>query len=140
MRRKDYTQMREVLSYSVTPMLLGNNKRSRRLARRLFWRFGLRSSVFDAKSSRELDFMISSSFSPLPETSDDEFIILGLERFASERDDTTCLLVPCSHKFVELIKRNKNKLEARFIIRLPLEIEQSFRIGAKMPYAKKGIS
>ena len=131
--------MREVLSYSVYPMLMGNVKSSRRLARRLFWRLGLRSSIFDVQSSRELDLMISSVFSPLPDTSDDEFIILGLERFASERDDMTCLLVPCSKGFEDFTERNRQRLELRFIIRSCREVEDALRSESKMPYERKGI-
>ena len=129
--------MREVISHTVTPMLLGNNKRSRRLARRLFWHFGIRSSIFDIHRSTELDLMISAHFSPLPETEDGEFILLGLERFADEHEDNTCLLVPCSSEYAEFIKQNKQSLEKRFIIRLPIEIEKSLDHGAGMPYERK---
>ena len=132
--------MRDVLSYSISPMLLGNNKCSRRLARRLFWRFGVRSCIFDTKSSRELDFMISASFSPLPDIYDDEFTILCFEKFASEMDDMTFMIVPCSQDFEELIQRNSPRLEKRFIIRTPSDIDRAIRLRSKTPYAKKGIS
>ena len=80
--------------------------------------------------------MLSTRFFPLPETEDGEFILLGLERFADEREDNTCLLVPCSHEYVEFVKRNKHRLEERFIIRLPIEIEGSLNCGAEMPYER----
>jgi hypothetical protein len=132
--------MREVLPCSVIPMLLGNNRCSRRLARRLFWRLNLRSVIFDTFSSGELDLMISAAFSPIPMTSNDEFILLGLEKFAAENDDMTCLLVPCSDWFVEFTDRYRQRLDERFIIRLPAEVERATRVGSKMPYARKGIS
>ena len=130
--------MRDVLPYSVTPMLMGNNKCSRRLARRLFWRLGLKSSIFDTHSSRELKFMLSSAFFPLSDTLDDEFLLMGLESYAREHDDMTCLLVPCSNKFEAFIRRNRQKLENRFIIRSCRDVEHSIRSESKMPYAKKG--
>ena len=132
--------MRDVLSCSVTPMLLGNNKCSRRLARRLFWRFSLKSSIFDTHSSGMLDLMLSASFTPIPGLSDDEFILLGLERFACENDDMTLLLVPCSRDFEGFVKRNKRRLEEKFIIRSPREIECATTFGSKMPYKKRNIT
>ena len=132
--------MRDVLPCSVIPMLMGNNRCSRRLARRLFWRLNLRSVIFDTFSSGGLDLMVSAAFSPLPITSNDEFILLGLEKFAAENDDMTCLLVPCSDEFGELVARNRHRLDERFIIRLPDEVSRATAVGSKMPYARKGIS
>lgn len=132
--------MRDVLSYSISPMLLGNNKCSRRLARRLFWRFGVRSCIFDVKGSRELDLMISASFSPLPATYDDEFMILCFEKFALEMDDLTFMIVPCTRDAEDLLQRNSHRLEKRFIIRTPSDIDRAIRLRSKTPYAKKGIS
>lgn len=129
--------MKEIISHMITPMLLGNNKCSRRLARRLFWRYGIRSNIFDVCRSIELDLMLSAVFSPLPQASDAEFILLGLNRFADEREDNTCLIVPCSSKFAELINQNRQGFERRFIIRTPNEIEKSLNHGAKMPYERK---
>ena len=79
--------------------------------------------------------MISACFFPLSKTTDSEFILLGLERFASEREDLTCLIVPCNSRFERFIDQNKIRLEKRFIIRSPLDIEGSLNHGAEMPYA-----
>ena len=114
--------MRDVVPCSVIPMLIGNNKSSRRLARRLFWRFSVRSHIFDHRSSRILDFMLAAAFSPLPNTEDDEFILLTLDRFASEHSDMTYLLVPCSDEARALVERGRPTLEGGFIIRSPEEM------------------
>lgn len=81
--------------------------------------------------------MISARFSPLSETYDDEFTLLSLDRFAAEREENTCLLVPCSKGHAVFIEQNKQALEKRFIIRLPHEIEAALDHCAEMPYERK---
>lgn len=127
--------MRDVAPYSVMPMLLGNTKDARRLARRLLWYFSLRSYVFDRCPSWELRLMLAARFSLLPDVDGDEFLILTLERFAAEHDDMTFLLVSCSPEANNFLKRNRFALEDKFLIRSSSEMLKAFREGADSPYA-----
>ena len=128
--------MRDVVPYSVLPMLLGDTKDARRLARRMLWFFSLRAYIFDRRRSRELQLMLAARFSPLPMVEDDDFLILTLERFAAEHDDMTCLLVSCSEESASFIARNRGALEKRFLIRSSGEMLEAFRKGIDSPYAK----
>ena len=127
--------IREAVSCSVIPMLIGDNKISHRLARRLFWRYSVRSHVFDRQCSCALRLMLSASFSPLPVTDDDEFILMTLERFARERDGFTYLLVPCSKSSKAFIDRNRAALGTGFIIRSPGELITSMRSKLSSPFS-----
>ena len=124
--------IREAVSCSVVPMLMGDNKSSRRLARRLFWRFSLRSNIFDSQASSALRFMLSAKFRPLPEQGD-EFTLMSIERFAYERDGMTFLLIPCTRKARDFVERNRSDLENKFIIRSPKAMNRSLREG-EIPY------
>ena len=134
--------MRDVVSSSVIPMLLGDNNNSRRLARRLFWYFNLRSYIFDKKCSLRLGLMLSAAFCQLPGGRSDEFIIMTLERFTGENDDMTFLLVTCSPEAERFIERNGGALEEKFLIRTYAETVASLKQDERSPYCpiyqKKG--
>lgn len=127
--------MRDVVPYSVLPMLLGNTKDARRVARRLLWYFSLRSYVFDRHASWELRLMPAARFFPIPDVGGDEFLVLTLERFAAEHDDMTFLLVACSPESEKFIKRNRSTLEDRFLLRFSNDMLRAFREGIDSPYA-----
>lgn len=125
---------RNVISGSVLPMLLGDNKDSRRLARRLFWHFNLRSHIFARKCSLTLSLMLSAVFSPLPDSDSDEFVLMTVERFAAEHDEMTFLLVTCSKEAEAFIEKNRSALENRFLIRSYSETIASLNQDEKAPY------
>ena len=111
--------MRDVVMSAVRPLLLGQGKSARRVAWRLFAEYGVISTLLDFKRTLGTVFYPFSSFRCLPAPVSEEFIIMSLERLSDESGELTLILIPCNRFFDELVKRNRERLEIRFILRSP---------------------
>ena len=114
--------MRSTVSVAVKPVLLGGEKLALKIALLLFLRYMVSSCVF----SKELPFfrklLIFARFKELPSSKNDKLTVMALEHYANEYGDSTYILIPCDEEHAELVWRNKEILENRFIIRTPEEI------------------
>lgn len=115
--------MKDAIATSVFPILLGSCKVARKTYRKLFRIYGLTSVVLDEETSALSYFSIVSRFKPLPKMKSDEFVLMSLNKFSSEHDDMTLLLIPCTDLYSEFVERNRAWLEKRFIIRSPENAE-----------------
>lgn len=111
--------MRDVVTSAVRPLLLGYGRVARQTAWRFFAEYGVMSTVLDKKRTLGSYFSVFSSFRLLPSSESDEFIIMSLERIADEMGELTIIVVPCSPFYRDFIKRNRERLETRFILRSP---------------------
>lgn len=111
--------MRDVVTSAVRPLLLGYGKVARQTAWRFFAEYGVTSTVLDRKRTLGAYLSLFFSFRPLPDSESDEFILMSLDRLADEMGDLTLLVVPCSPFYFDFIKRNRERLETRFILRSP---------------------
>ena len=114
--------MRDVVTSAVRPLLLGYGKVARHTAWRFFAEYGVISTVLDRERSLGAFFPLFFSFRLLPRSNEDEFIIMSLERLADEMGEITPIIVPCSSFYHDLIKRNRERLETRFILRSPEKV------------------
>ena len=110
--------MKDVVRSAVFPILLGYGKTARMTAWRLFADYGVRSVLLDREKPLGAFFSLFFTFRKLPSVSD-EFTLMSLERLSDEQSDMTCLIIPCTEHYAELIKRNRARLECRFILRSP---------------------
>ena len=108
--------MRDVVMTAVRPLLLGGGRVARETAVRFFMEYRVFSVLLDRK--RPL-FSLFTSFTQLPDTRSDEFLLMSLERLGDELSDVTCLVIPCNEEFEAFVKRNRERLETRFILRSP---------------------
>ena len=113
--------MRMTVSTSVKPVLLGGGGTAIRVALCLFCRYALRSHLFSPKKGLVLSPLLTS-YHALPNTANDRFVIMDLERLTTEYGESTYLLIPCTPECASLVSRNRARLESRFIIRSPREI------------------
>lgn len=114
--------MRDVVTSAVRPLLLGYGKVARQTAWRFFAEYSVTSTVLDRRRTFGSYFSLFFSFRSLPCSDSDEFIIMSLERLADEMGDLTLMIVPCTPFYRELVKRNRERLETRFILRSPEKV------------------
>ena len=114
--------MRMTVSTSVKPVLLGGGGTALKVALRLFARYALRSHVFSREKALRFAVPLFSSFHALPDSKDDKFTLMDLERLPVEYGESTYLLIPCTPEYTSLVSRHRARLESRFIIRSPKEI------------------
>jgi len=114
--------MRDVVTSAVRPLLLGCGKVARQTAWRFFAEYSVTSTVLDRRRTFGSYFSLFFSFRSLPCSDSDEFIIMSLERLADEMGDLTLMIVPCTPFYRELVKRNRERLETRFILRSPEKV------------------
>ena len=111
--------MRDVVISAVRPLLLGYSKVSRLTAWRFFAKYGVVSTVLDQKRTVGSYFTLFSVFRFLPSALSDEFTLMSLERIADEMGEFTVVIIPCTEEYSAFVKRNREWLETRFILRSP---------------------
>ncbi|MCI6502750.1 MAG: hypothetical protein MSA49_05940 [Clostridia bacterium] len=112
--------MNTTIATAVLPFLLGGGPVAYRTALRLFFRHGLFSVVFARKKTLFSHPRWISRFFPLPDGSADDFIFMTLERYIAEEErDRIFVLVPCTPESEAFVKRNRSRLESRFVLKTP---------------------
>lgn len=109
--------MRRIIYDSVVPIILGNEKLAYKIAASLFFRYGLVSNIFAESRSFASHFAFFTLYHTLPSSKNDCFVLMSLDRFYTERGESTYLLIPTNEEYAALIKRNLENLERKFIIR-----------------------
>ena len=117
---KDRTLLKEARLYFV-PVLLGSNKLSHRISRKIFRKYGIVSLVLDEKPSLRDAFSLSSKFVQIYCRGGE---LLCAELCALARAQTYCLplLVATSPRFEALVNEFSLSLEPQFIICKPDEL------------------
>ena len=118
----------------MTPIILGNTSAAYKVAARLFFRYGLISNIFARTQTIASHLLFFTRFNPLPESRNDCFTLMALERFYVEQGESTYLLIPADGEHEDFVKRNSDVLETKFILRRP---EDVMREGDIFPLAPK---
>ena len=117
---KDRTLLKEARLYFI-PVLLGSNKLSHRISRRIFRKYGMTSLILDEKRSWRDAFSLSSRFVPIY-CRDSELLCSELCILGESEPYSLPLLVATSPRFEALIDEFAHTLEPRFIICSPDEL------------------
>lgn len=109
----------EYLPSLYAPVLLGDGRDARRLARRLFWKYGLASHVLSSRKdilSRLTPWMVHHR---LPERAGDDICTLALRHLAAELQscDRQPILFLCDNGKWSLSSENLSYLESCYLVR-----------------------
>jgi hypothetical protein len=113
---------RSTISASVTPIILGGTPMAYKTAAHLFFRYGLISNIFATSQTLASRLVFFTRFNPLPESRNDCFALMSLERFYVEQGESTYLLIPADRDQEDFVKRNSDALETKFILRRPKDV------------------
>jgi hypothetical protein len=116
MRKEDL--MHQAKGYFL-PLILGNTPEARRLARRLFKKFGIRPFILDEEHSWKSFFSLSYYLSPLCRTESTRLLLEQLEDIARQYPGTLPILVPTTAKYREAINGHREAMERIFVIKEP---------------------
>ena len=117
---------REAFRMQYVPVLLASDRQARRLARSLFWRFGVPTHVFDSRFSflcRHTPWVVCHI---LPHDACSDVITLALLEFAREgqSDDHILLLFAPDQAWSAMTPKQRCLLETTYILR---------KIGDELP-------
>ena len=133
---KNHTLLKEARLYFV-PILLGSNKRSHRISRKIFRKYGIVSLILDEKASLRDAFSLSSKFVQIY-CKDGE--LLCSELCALVRSEPYCLplLVATAPRFEAFLDEFAPSLEPRFIICKPDELFSLSPLASIKDFKKGG--
>ena len=112
----DKTFIRQEARCYFVPFLLGDNKKSHRLSRKILRKYSIRSFVLDDKRTFADIWNFSSKFLKLSITENDYITLLQLLDFASELPYTMPILIPCSDEYEKFVKIHQKELESVFVL------------------------
>lgn len=130
----DYNK-NDMLRESVIPALLGNSAAARFMAFRIYLRYGIISYIC-ADRPRLFDRIDPfSKFFPLHSASEEGVMLEVLDYLARDREYLP-VIIPCGEYFENFVEKNREFLEARFII----ADRESFFTKKPMSILKEGAS
>ena len=122
MDKSSATAIRKEAQIYFQPFLLGNNKDSRRLSRKIFKKYGITSYVLDEKRSIANLSLFSHRFIKLLPTNEPSILALQLLELLAQTENVLPILVPCSKEYENFIERCKTVLETDFVLSTPNEV------------------
>ena len=121
----DKSEIREEARLYFVPFFLGDNSLSHKLSNKIYVKHKIVSYILDTKKSI-IDFLdFTSVFWLLYHTQEDGTILTQLKYLSKQFPYTLPILIPCTKEYTELVERNKDFLEAYFIISNPDDIIHS---------------
>lgn len=116
----------EILSGEIVPVLLGASPETAETSRQMFRKYRVLSHVFCEKIPLPYRFMLSMKFHVVRHSRHDRILITALEDFADQitTADVILYLIPCTEEYNNLIWRNRDRLETRYVIASPTEIRK----------------
>ena len=112
----DISSVRRDARAYFQPVLLGNNKTSRRLSRKIFRSHGICSLILDEKMSPANVCLFSHRFVRLAPASDASITFLQLTELSAQMKDMLPILIPCSEKYEIAVELYRSELEALFVL------------------------
>lgn len=110
-----YYSSKDMIRASVIPVLLGASPRAFCLAWKIYLRSGIISYICDERQSAAHALNPCSKFFPLISASDSSVMIDALTYLAADPDHLP-IIIPCNDFYRDFTDRNRDLLEARFII------------------------
>ena len=118
----DVSSVRKDARNYFQPILLGNNKTSRRLSRKIFRKHGIRSLILDEKTSLANLCLFSHRFVRIAPTNDASITLMQLAELSTQLQDMLPILIPCSEKYERDIEIYRSELETVFVLSTPQDI------------------
>ena len=120
---KDRTLRKEARLYFV-PVLLGSNKLSHRISRKIFRKYGIVSLILDEKSSFRDVFSLTSRFVRVY-SQENELLCQEICKIGEDLQYTLPIAVPTSPRFDKLTEEFGTVLETAFVLRSPHKLFSS---------------
>ena len=112
----DKSSIRKEAKLYFLPFILGNNKNAHKLSKKIYRRYGIVCFILDKKRVLSDIFDFSSRFLPITDTKNDELTVKEIIYLANQEQYTLPILVPCSKEYRELVEKNRELLEAIFVL------------------------
>ncbi len=116
------SSLRKEAQLYFQPFLLGNNKDSRRLSRKIFKKYGVSSYILGEKTSFANLCPISHRFVRIVPVKDSHVMCLQLSELLAQTEDILPILIPCSKEHEAFISYCKSELEKDFILSTPTDV------------------
>lgn len=110
---------KELMSRDLQPILLGDSKEARALARGIYRRYGIMSYICDTR--RRLSHLFASSFAFWRISGEDypELLCEQLAHLASFDEECIYIAIPTDRRYREFTKKYSDKLSAFFVTGTP---------------------
>lgn len=112
----DKSSIRKEAKLYFLPFILGNNKNAHKLSKKIYRRYGIVCFILDKKRVLSDIFDFSSRFLPITDTKNDALTVKEIIYLANQEQYTLPILVPCSKEYRELVEKNRELLEAIFVL------------------------
>ena len=132
--------LQDVLSGELVPVLLGISAEAQETARRMFRRYGVISHIFCEKIPLTMRLSLCMKFHTISKTHDDRLMIKALKDFSKqlENADVILYLIPCTEHYANIVWKNRDVLERRFVIADQAEMSRVWFDEETPEEAKKG--
>jgi len=114
--------MDELLHECLYPVMLGSNALCHACVRQMQKQYGIGSTVLTGKRALTLRFLPSVTLIGAPPTLGDEILLAILQDVEQNGGARIPLLVLCDDAYGAFFERNRDHLEARFILRRAEEL------------------
>ncbi len=115
---------KELLSRNLQPILLGDSKSTRRLARSIYKKYGVISYICDSKRTTSSLFSQSFAFWKVSGADFPELLCEELIRLASFDEECIYIVIPTDECYRAITEKHLDKLCAFFLLNTP---EDPFR-------------
>ena len=112
----DRSLLREEARLYFVPIMLGDNRESHRISRKIFRKYGISSFILDSKRTFADLFDFSCRFVKLSSENAFPLLFTQLVDITSEMPSTLMILIPCSSEYESFTELYRDELEAFFVI------------------------
>jgi hypothetical protein len=114
----------------LIPVLLGLSPKAIETAKSLYHKCDAVSHVFCGLVPFPFRFSLCMKFHRVGHTENEELMLHALLDFSNQigNGDTILYLIPCTREYLEMIKHNRDLLESRFVIALPVSKDHEERL------------
>lgn len=116
----------DILAGEIVPVLLGFSQETTETARRMYQRYKVVSHVFCSHVPLPFRISFCMKFHIFSHSSGDRLMLEVLDDFVRKFDkaDVLLYLIPCTEAYANLVWRNRDALERRFVIADKPEMER----------------
>ena len=110
--------MEDILSGELVPVLLGLSTEANETAHRMYRKYGVLSHVFGERIPFQMRFSLCMKIHTIRHTANDELMLRALIDFSEQlgNADVILYLIPCTERYANMVWRNRDLLERRFVI------------------------
>lgn len=112
----------ELISQNIQTVLLGCNATSKRVAREIYRRYGIRSYVCDTRGALGCAFSLSCAFWRTPDAAHGDIVCDALRHLASFDPSCIYVAVACSREYEALLDRSGDSIGDVYVISSPDDV------------------